>query len=66
MLEVKHRVFSGAFDENIDTQSAAVALLGALQGLWFVFVSACFSEITSWESGGQLPILRQTALLDEF
>ncbi|KAL9966949.1 hypothetical protein ACROYT_G025098 [Oculina patagonica] len=32
MLEVKHRLLSGALDENIDTQSAAVALLGALQG----------------------------------
>ncbi|KAJ7365206.1 Condensin-2 complex subunit G2 [Desmophyllum pertusum] len=32
MFEVKERVLSGALDEAIDTQTAVVALLGALQG----------------------------------
>ncbi len=70
MLEVKHRLLSGALDENIDTQAAAVALLGALQGLWLVFALACFSEITSWESGGQLPFttngITRRVLIDSY
>lgn len=42
MFEVKHRVLSGATDENIGTLTAAVSLLGALEGLysvddWFIF-----------------------------
>jgi len=32
MFEVKHRVLSGAIDENIGTLTAAVSLLGALKG----------------------------------
>lgn len=42
MFDVKHRVLSGAIDENIGTLTAAVSLLGALKGLysvddWFIF-----------------------------
>jgi len=32
MFEVKHLVLSGALDENVGTLTAAVSLLGALQG----------------------------------
>ena len=36
MFEVKHRLLSGAIDENMGTLTAAVSLLGALKGLYSV------------------------------
>ena len=45
MFEVKNRVLSGALDANIGAQTAAVSLLGSLQGLCLFTVTHCFSLI---------------------
>jgi len=55
MFEVKHLVLSGALDENVGTLTAAVSLLGALQGLCWVKSMPCVSLILPCESRELLP-----------
>ena len=56
MFEVKNRVLSGALDENIDTLTAAVSMLGALQGLCLLTapqVGSFFDDTRYNISGGR-------------
>ena len=55
MFEVKHRVLSEAVDESIGALTAAVSLLGALQGLCWIKSMPCVSVMLPCDSRELLP-----------